>query len=117
MAMNPSYHRTAQTIPFSSAAAATATLFTPRAGMKFIVTKWYFIAGAGQTILFDSKPAGAATNLTGAIPLQADLAYSDGDGDEAVLVGNAIGDALRITTGNAVQTDGYVVVGQMQGVT
>lgn len=114
--MDPSYVRTAQTIPFSSAAAATATLFTPTAGKKFVVTKWYMIAAAGQTILFDSKPAGAATNLTGAIPLQANVAYRDGNGDEAVLLGNAIGDALRITTGNAVQTDGYVVVGEMQGV-
>ncbi len=112
--MDPSLHRVAQTKPFSSAVAGTTVLFSPDSDKTFVVTKWYFTSAGAQTILFDSKPTGAETNLTGALDFPAAGSLSDGSGDEAVLIGNANGDDLRITTSQAVQTDGYVVVAQKQ---
>jgi len=110
--MRTSYHKIAQTVAFSQAAAATHDVFTPDADKKFVVTKWYLMPAGAVTVQFISS--GTPTNLSGAMPFQANIAYSDGSGDEAVLIGDANGAKLQIALGGAVQVSGYVVVGQLQ---
>jgi hypothetical protein len=108
--MDPDFHKVARTVAFSENTAAAHTVFTPDADKRFVVTKWYLMAAVAVTAKFVSN----ATDISGALPLQANIAYSDGSGDEAVLVGLANGDPLKVTLGGAQQVDGYFVIGQLQ---
>lgn len=110
--MTSSFARVAKTIAFDENTAATHTVFTPDADKRFVVTKWYLQSnGAANTFQFVSN----ATGISGVITTAGGgEVWTDGSGDEPVLVGLVNGDALKVVLGAAQQVTGYFVYALLQ---
>jgi len=105
----------ARTYPIEESGGGVDVIFTPQAGKRFVCLHMHLHChGAADSVIVQSKPAGAAVDLTGDLGFDAHLDMMDlKNSGFPVFVGDDIDDALQITHTGANDVYGFAVVAEI----
>jgi hypothetical protein len=104
----------AKAIPINIAANGENTVHTTTAGKRFVIYNIWLQAEAACEVTFRSKiPAGASTDISGAINFAAAAERGWISSGVPIFRGNAVGDNFVIFLNGAFQVNGFALVGEI----
>lgn len=103
-----SLSRSVDTYEIDSAASGAVTVFTPSTGSRFVVYHVWLQAEAGDEVTFRS----GSTDLSAAITFAANDVREFRNSGAPVFRGRAVSDAFVLNKLNAVQVNGFAVIGE-----